>query len=167
MQTHIRKLTRIIFKTRDGRNQGSHPKGSPKLCQTCQWPCRTAQSSGGTPLLLALVTAAPCPRSNLHTSSFPLPAAAVRARESICINISSWLIWPLDTCTIRECYWIPILSAFHCDTYWKLERTNVRKYFPHHDFSPCSISLILCFKQNLKFKFCCLCWRLTSHANSV
>lgn len=86
------KLTLIIFRTRDERKQGAPPKGPPELCQTCQWPCRTAQRSGTTPLLLALLTAAPCPSSNLHTSSFPLPAAAVSARESIGISISSWLI---------------------------------------------------------------------------
>lgn len=64
-----------------------------RLCQTCQCPCRTAQKSGGTPRLLVLVTAAPRSSSNSQTSSFPLPAAAVRAEESTFINIVSLLVY--------------------------------------------------------------------------
>lgn len=47
---------------------------------TCQCPWRAAQNKGGTPLLLVRDTAAPCSSSSSHTSSLPLPAAAVRAR---------------------------------------------------------------------------------------
>lgn len=46
---------------------------------TCQWPCLTALKSGTTPRRLGCATAAPCSRSSRHTSSFPRPAAAVRA----------------------------------------------------------------------------------------
>lgn len=48
---------------------------------TCQWPWRAAQNRGGTPLLLARDTAAPRSSSSSQISTFPLPAAAVRARQ--------------------------------------------------------------------------------------
>lgn len=50
---------------------------------TCQCPWRAAQNRGGTPLLLARDTAAPRPSSSSQASSFPLPAAAVRARGRV------------------------------------------------------------------------------------
>lgn len=50
---------------------------------TCQCPWRAAQNRGGTPLLLARDTAAPRPSSSSQASSFPLPAAAVRARGGV------------------------------------------------------------------------------------
>lgn len=46
---------------------------------TCQWPWRTVLKSGTAPRRLGWATAAPCSRSRRHTSSLPLPAAAVRA----------------------------------------------------------------------------------------
>ena len=50
--------------------------------RTCQCPWRAAQNRGGTPLLLVRDTAAPRSSSSSHTSSFPRPAAAVRAEAS-------------------------------------------------------------------------------------
>lgn len=50
---------------------------------TCQCPWRAAQNRGGTPLLLVRDTAAPCSSSSSQASSFPLPAAAVRARGRV------------------------------------------------------------------------------------
>lgn len=46
---------------------------------TCQWPWRTVLKRGTAPRRLGWATAAPCSRSRRHTSSLPLPAAAVRA----------------------------------------------------------------------------------------
>lgn len=49
---------------------------------TCQCPCLTAQNRGETPRRLTCCTAAPCSNRKLHTSIFPRPAAAVKARKT-------------------------------------------------------------------------------------
>lgn len=53
-----------------------------KRGQTCQCPCRTALNSGTMPRLLDWATAAPCSSNRRHTSSFPLPEAAVKAGQT-------------------------------------------------------------------------------------
>lgn len=109
------------------------------------------------PLLLPLVTAAPCASSTRHTSSFPRPAAAVRARESTAISTSACLPAP-STHHNTPVLLNPHSFSFSLGHLLKAEwNKKERKYFPHRDFSPSSILLILCFKQNLQFKFCCLC----------
>lgn len=50
-------------------------------CLTCQCPCLTAQNKGDTPLRFTCCTTAPCSNRKSHTSIFPRPAAAVKAKE--------------------------------------------------------------------------------------
>lgn len=79
---HFPKELGLIYSMQDKKGRPDPPSVATPGCRaplTCQCPCLTALKSGTTPRRLGCATAAPCSRSSLHTSSFPRPAAAVRA----------------------------------------------------------------------------------------
>lgn len=81
LETESPEVTQHACSLRRRRNQNVAHTTEPTGWLTCQCPCLMAQNKGETPRRLTCCTTAPCSNRKLHTSIFPRPAAAVKARE--------------------------------------------------------------------------------------